>query len=395
MQHLLQEAQALFPFIRDVRRDLHQHPELGFQEVRTAGIVADTLRDLGLQVTTGVAKTGVVGLLEGARPGPTVLVRFDMDALPVQEETGAPYASQVPGVMHACGHDGHVAMGLTVARLLAARRASLAGRVKFIFQPAEEGLGGAEGMVAEGVLKDPRPDVVLGMHLWNERPLGWLGVTDGPTMAAADRLLITVQGKGGHGAAPHLTIDPVVTAAHLVTALQTVVARNVDPLATAVLSVTRVRAGEAFNVIPPQAELEGTIRTFEPAVRETVLQRVQEIAQGVAQAFGARSDVEIQRLTPPVINNPGIAKRIRTVARRLFPDAEISATERTMGSEDFAFFMEDIPGCYFFVGSANEAKGLTYGHHHPKFDFDEEALWRGAALMAGAVWMLLGEGEDD
>ncbi|HEY58056.1 MAG TPA: amidohydrolase [Anaerolineae bacterium] len=391
MQTLLQEAQTLFPFTREVRRDLHRHPELGFQEVRTAGVVAKTLRDLGLTVTTGVAKTGVVGLLEGARPGPTVLVRVDMDALPVQEETGAEYASQVPGVMHACGHDGHVAMGLTVARLLAGRRASLAGRVKFVFQPAEEGLGGAEGMVAEGVLEDPRPDVVLGMHLWNERPLGWFGVTDGPAMAAADRLLITVQGKGGHGAAPHLTIDPVVTAAHIVTALQTVAARNIDPLDTAVVSVTRIRAGEAFNVIPPQAELEGTIRTFEPEVRETVLKRVREIAQGVAQAFGAQAGVEVQRLTPPVINDSGVAEQVRALARRLFPEAEISATERTMGSEDFAFFMEDIPGCYFFIGSANEAKGLTYGHHHPRFDFDEEALWRGAALMAGAVLALLGE----
>lgn len=391
MQTLLQEAQTLFPFTREVRRDLHRHPELGFQEVRTAGVVAKTLRDLGLTVTTGVAKTGVVGLLEGARPGPTMLVRVDMDALPVQEETGAEYASQVPGVMHACGHDGHVAMGLTVARLLAGRRASLAGRVKFVFQPAEEGLGGAEGMVAEGVLEDPRPDVVLGMHLWNERPLGWFGVTDGPAMAAADRLLITVQGKGGHGAAPHLTIDPVVTAAHIVTALQTVAARNIDPLDTAVVSVTRIRAGEAFNVIPPQAELEGTIRTFEPEVRETVLKRVREIAQGVAQAFGAQAGVEVQRLTPPVINDSGVAEQVRALARRLFPEAEISATERTMGSEDFAFFMEDIPGCYFFIGSANEAKGLTYGHHHPRFDFDEEALWRGAALMAGAVLALLGE----
>lgn len=390
MQTLLQEAQTLFPFTREVRRDLHRHPELGFQEVRTAGVVAETLRDLGLAVTTGVAKTGVVGLLEGARPGPTVLMRVDMDALPVQEETGAEYASQVPGVMHACGHDGHVAMGLTVARLLAGRRAALAGRVKFVFQPAEEGLGGAEGMVAEGVLEDPRPDVVLGMHLWNERPLGWFGVTDGPAMAAADRLLITVQGKGGHGAAPHLTIDPVVTAAHIVTALQTVASRNIDPLETAVVSVTRIRAGEAFNVIPPQAELEGTIRTFEPAVRETVLKRVREIAQGVAQAFGAQAGVEVQRLTPPVLNDAGVAEQVRAVARRLFPEAEISATERTMGSEDFAFFMEDIPGCYFFIGSANEAKGLTYGHHHPRFDFDEEALWRGAALMAGAVLALLG-----
>ncbi len=386
----VQRARDLFPLTRDLRRDFHQHPELGFQEVRTAGIVAQHLRQWGLQVTTGVATTGVVGLLEGERPGPTVLVRVDMDALPVQEETGAPYASQVPGVMHACGHDGHTAMGLTVARLLTEARATLAGRVKFVFQPAEEGLGGAERMVAEGVLQDPRPDVVLGMHLWNERPLGWLGITSGPAMAAADRLHILVQGKGGHGAAPHLTVDPVVAAAQIITALQTVVARNLAPLDAAVVSVTRMHAGEAFNVIPPTAELEGTLRTFEPEVRRQVLDRVRQIAQGVAQALGARAEVEVQRLTPPVINDPQVAGQVRAVAQRLFPQAEISTTERTMGSEDFAFFMEEIPGCYFFIGSANPAKGLTYGHHHPKFDFDEEALWRGAALMAGAVAALLG-----
>lgn len=392
MEHLIRQAQSLFPYTQALRRDFHQHPELGFQEVRTAGIVARELRELGLEVTTGVAKTGVVALLEGARPGPTVLVRFDMDALPIQEETGAPYASQTPGVMHACGHDGHTAIGLTVARMLAERREQLAGRVKFVFQPAEEGMGGAEAMVAEGVLENPRPDVVLGLHVWNERPVGWLGVTTGPAMAAADYLRITVTGKGGHGAAPHLTVDPVVAAAHIVTALQTVVARNVAPLEAAVVSVTRVRAGEAFNVIPSQAEMEGTIRTFLPAVRERVLERVQAIAAGVAGALGAQAEVTVQRLTPPVINDAAVAARVRAVAERLFPEDEIGE-ERTMGSEDFAFFMEAIPGCYFFIGSANAARGLNYGHHHPKFDFDEAALWRGAALMVGAVLDLLGAGE--
>jgi amidohydrolase len=207
---LLSEARALFEYTRDLRRDFHQHPELGFQEVRTAGIVAQELGQLGLEVTTGVVETGVVATLEGTHPGPVILVRFDMDALPINEETQAPYASRNPGVMHACGHDGHTAIGLTVAKLLQAHRQDLHGQVKFIFQPAEEGLGGAERMVQAGVLENPKPDISLALHLWNVKPIGWIGVTSGPAMAASEKFLLRITGKGGHGAAPHLTIDPIL-----------------------------------------------------------------------------------------------------------------------------------------------------------------------------------------
>ncbi len=388
----LSAAEELFTYTRTLRRDFHAHPELGFQEVRTAGIVARELRSLGLEVSTGVAETGVVALLEGAQPGPVVLVRFDMDALPVTEETGAPYASQTEGLMHACGHDGHTAIGLTVARLLHARRADLHGTVKFVFQPAEEGLGGAARMVQEGVLEHPRPQHTLALHLWNAAPLGWLSITPGPFMAAAEFFRIRLLGRGGHGAIPDAAIDPVVAAAQVVTALQSVVSRNVSPQQTAVVSVTRIQAGETFNVIPPEALLEGTIRTFEPPVRETVLRRFREIAAGVAAAMGCQAEIEFMDYTPAVVNDPEITALVQQAARRVLPAAHVESDYRTMGSEDMAFMMQEVPGCYFFIGSANPEEGLDAPHHHPRFDFDERALPRGAALMAQAVWELTARG---
>jgi len=386
MTDFLSEAQSLFEYTQSLRRDFHMHPELGFKEVRTAGIVARELTSLGLEVHTGIAETGIVALLEGARPGPVILARFDMDALPILEETGAAYASQNPGVMHACGHDGHTAIGLTVARMLHAHRQELAGTVKFIFQPAEEGLGGAEGMIAAGVLENPKPDLALALHLWNEKPLGWLGIACGPAMAGAELFKIKVRGKGGHGAVPHLAADPVLAAAQIVAALQSIVARNVPPLQAAVVSVCTIHGGEAFNVIPQAVELAGTIRTFEPEVREKVLERFEVIVYGLAETMGCRAEVELQRLTPAVINQPESAARIAAVARQVFPEATIDSGDYvTMGSEDFAFIMEQVPGCFFFIGSANKEKDLDASHHHPRFDFDEGALPRGAALMASAV----------
>lgn len=383
------EAEALFDYTRSLRRDFHRHPELGFQEHRSAAIVARELRSFGLEVTEGVGQTGVVGVLRGASEGPTVLVRADMDALPIQEETGAEYASENPGVMHACGHDGHMAMGLTVARLLAAHRDALRGTVKFVFQPAEEGLGGAEGMVNDGVLEGV--DYALAMHLWNEKPVGWLGIADGPTMAAADRFQVRIVGKGGHGAQPQAAEDPVLAASQVVTALQSIVSRHVDPLEAAVVSVTMFQAGTAFNIIPTDARLEGTIRTFAPEVTREVRTRFHRTVHGVAQAMGCRAEVALDLLTPAVINDPRVAALVRTAATEALPDAVIDAHARTMGSEDMALMMYDIPGCYFFVGSNNPAKGLDAPHHHPRFDFDEAALPRGVVVMSAAVVKVLEE----
>jgi amidohydrolase len=338
-----------------------------------------------MEVTTGVAQTGVVGLLEGARPGPVVMLRFDMDALPITEETGAEYASTQSGVMHACGHDAHTAVGLTIARMLAEERASLPGVVKFVFQPAEEGMNGAERMVEAGVLENPHVDVAFGAHVWNYNPLGWIGVTSGPAMAAGEIVKVKITGKGGHGATPHGAVDPVLAAAQVVSALQSIVARNTSPLQTAVVSICTIHGGEAFNVIPPSVELSGTIRTFEPEVRAQTIQRFREVTEGVAAALGCQAEIDIRLLTPAVINTPAVAGRVLDLGKNVLPSDTFDAGARTMGSEDFAYFLQQVPGCFVFVGSANPEKGLTALHHHPRFDIDEEALPRAAGLLAAAA----------
>ena len=379
------EAEALREQLVAWRRDFHMHPELAFQEHRSASVIADQLRELGYQVQTGVAKTGVVALLEGQRPGPVVMVRFDMDALPITEENETDYVSQNLGVMHACGHDAHMAMGLGVATLMAQRRDEMSGTLKLVFQPAEEGANGAEEMVKDGVLENPRPDVFLATHVWNETPVGLIAVSPGAIMAAAEMWNCTVRGKGGHGALPHLTVDPIVATAQIVTALQTVVSRNVSPLEEAVVAVGAVHGGNAFNVTPPQVEMTGTIRTYDPATRETVLRRVREVIEGVAAACGATAELEIIPLTPAVVNDAAVAEVVRAAAGAVVGPENVSSGERTMGSEDAALFMQEVPGCYFFLGSANAERGLDAPHHNPRFDFDEDVLPLGVAVLMQAV----------
>lgn len=384
------EAQKLFPYTQTLRRDFHRHPELGFQEVRTSGIIAKELREIGLEVTTGIAKTGVVALIEGANPGPVIMLRFDIDALPIQEQTGAEYASTIPGKMHACGHDGHAAIGLTVARLLNEHRNLLNGTVKLVFQPAEEGAGGAETMVKEGVLENPQVIHSLGLHIWNEKPLGWLGIAAGPMMASAAIFTILLTGKGGHGAIPHLAVDPVVAAAQIISAAQTIVARNVDPQKAAVISFCSIHGGDAFNVIPHAVEMKGTIRTFEPEVEQMTYRRLEEITQGISGALGCQVELKIDNLTPAVINDPTVTRAVKSAAQVTLSEHEIDEGGHfTMGAEDFAFYQKKVPGAFFFVGSTNAEKGLIYGHHHPKFDFDESVLPRAVALMAASAVELL------
>jgi amidohydrolase len=385
MNEILSQAEEQFDYTQHLRRDFHRNPELGFQEYRTAGIVAEELRDLGLEVSTGIGQTGVVALLEGESPGPVLLLRFDMDALPIQEETGAEYASLNPGVMHACGHDGHTAIGLTVARLLNRNRQRIAGTIKFVFQPAEEIAGGAQSMVNGGVLVNPRPDHTLALHLWNEKPLGWYGVSPGPTMAAAEMFRIRVSGVGGHGASPHLTIDPIVAAAQIITGLQTIVARNIPPLVPAVLSITRIQGGSAYNVIPPTIEMGGTIRYFDPEIGYLISGRIQEIVENGATAMGCQAEIEVLDKVPAVINENQITSHVARQARDLFPGEIVDTNFQLMGSEDMSVMMNQIPGCYFFVGSADSERGLDAPHHHPKFDIDERALSRASALMAATV----------
>ena len=389
MSEIFSLAQEIFPYSQRLRRDFHMNPELGYQEVRTAGIIARELTSFGLEVTTGVADTGVVSVLEGGHPGPTVLLRFDMDALPVQEDTGKEYASTKPGVMHACGHDGHVAVGLTVAQLLNRQQKKLHGQAKLVFQPAEEGLGGAERMIEAGVLKGPAPKHTLALHIWNDLPVGTLAIVPGPLMAGSEIFQITLTGRGGHGALPHQTIDPVATAAQIVTALQTIVSRNINPLQSAVVSVTKFQAGDAFNVIPQTAELRGTIRTFEPQIREIVLTRFRELVNGIAQAMGCSAEIQITLLTPPVVNDPKLAERLARRVRDELPGANLLTSYQSMVSEDMAYMMEKVPGVYMLVGGANSGAKLDYPHHHPRFDFDESALVWASALMVVAASELL------
>jgi amidohydrolase len=389
VNNLQSEAAALQDQLVLWRRDFHRHPELAFQELRTSGIVAKELAALGLEVQSGVGKTGVVGLLEGAKPGPVVMLRFDMDALPITELNQTDYVSENLGVMHACGHDAHTAIGLGVAQLLARHRGELAGTLKFVFQPAEEGENGALAMIRDGVLNDPAPDLALGLHVWNEAPAGIVRAGAGGVMAAADIFNITVYGKGTHGAQPHLGVDAIVLAAHIVTALQTVVARNTDPRQTAVVTVGALHAGTAFNIIAETAQLTGTIRTFDPAVREHILQRVKAVVEGTAAALGGRASIEIKAISPATVNDARAAQLVREVAAQVVGAEHVGDDQFTMGAEDMSEFLNRVPGCFFFLGSANAAAGLAYPHHNPRFDIDESILSDGVAILALAAWRYL------
>ncbi|MDP6777689.1 MAG: amidohydrolase [Candidatus Latescibacteria bacterium] len=368
-----------------IRRDLHRHPELGFQETRTSGIVADFLNDLGITVKTGIGRTGVVGRLDGSSGGRTVLVRVDIDALPIQEENETDYASTVPGVMHACGHDGHTTIGLMAAKLLTEAPEELPGTVLFAFQPAEEALGGAQAMLDDGLLTDPEPDLALAVHLWNQAPAGKVVVGSGPVLASADTFRIVVRGRGGHGAVPHLSTDVVTAACQIVVAFQTIVSRSVDAMASAVLSVGQIHAGQAVNILPERAEVSGTIRTFETPVRDLVVRRMREIGSGIASALEVEFEMQVDSSVPPTVNDPEVAAQVKQVAVDALGRENVLPDHRTMASEDMSLVLARVPGCYVFLGSAGPEGQEAFPHHHPRFDFDERALLIGAELVARSV----------
>jgi amidohydrolase len=376
------EVEQLKDDVISLRRTLHQWPELGFQEQRTSTLVADRLTALGLQVTTGLAGTGVMGVLHGTGTGKTVLLRADMDGLPIEEASGAPYASQNRGVMHACGHDGHTAILLTVAQVLAQRRQHVSGTVKFAFQPAEElPPGGAKGMIAAGVLDNPSVDAVFGLHLWNGLPVGKLGVDAGPIMASVDRFDVVINGVGSHGAYPHTGVDPIVIGSHVIAALQTVVSRETPPLAPVVVTVGRFQGGTAFNVIPKQAELSGTVRTIDAKIRQDMPARLERIIRGVTSAMRAECEFKYEMGYPVTVNDAGMARFAHRVAGDMAGEANVVSAGMTMGAEDMSYFLEAVPGCYVRLGSGNPEKGLTHPHHSALFDFDEAALPIGVELL--------------
>ena len=383
------EAEALRDELIDRRRDFHRHPELAFQEHRTAGIVADELNSLGLEVQTGVGKTGVIGILEGANDGPTILYRADMDALPIQEENEAEYVSRAAGKMHACGHDGHTAIALGIAKLLNKHREQMGGRVKFVFQPAEEVGSGASSMIDDGALESPAPDRTLGIHLWNDLEVGTVSVVDGPTMSGAGVFEITVTGKGGHGAMPHQTADPIVCSAQIIVALQSIVSRNIDPLDTVVLTIGELHGGSARNIIPQTVSFSGSFRLFREETRDTIKSRIHDIATGVAKGMGCRADANFGFGIGAVVNDIEVAEHARSVFSNL-GDAVDVVQQPWMASEDVGLFMQRNPGAYLLVGSANRERELDFPHHHPRFDIDEDVLPLGVGMMSAVIADYLG-----
>lgn len=377
------EATALAPRLVAWRRELHRHPELGFEEHRTAAFVAERLRELDIPTRVGVAATGVVATLGPETPRRrAILLRADMDALPIQEVEGREYGSEVPGRMHACGHDGHTAILLGAATLLAGRRQELDRRVVFCFQPAEEGRGGAQRMIAEGVLDLEDVEAAFGLHLWSPFPVGTLHLRSGPLMAAQDEFSFRIHGVGGHGALPHEARDPLYAAAQVVTALQTVVSRAVDPVEPAVVALGALHAGEAGNVVPAHAEGHGSLRSFDPGVRERLRRRVRELVEGVAAACGCRGEVEIRPGYPAVLNEEGAVGRARAAALDVFGPEAVHDCAPILAAEDFAYFACERPAAFVFVGAGNSARGIDAPHHSPRFDIDEDALPLGAEYFA-------------
>lgn len=366
-----------------LRRDLHRHPEVGFAEKRTSALVRAHLQALGLKPRI-LAGTGVSALIEGKAPGRTLMLRCDLDALPMREENTVSYRSVNDGAMHACGHDLHTAILLGTAKALT-QEPPARGRVKLNFQPAEEGLNGAGAMIKDGVMENPRVDAVLGYHIWQFLPLGRVGVITGPCMAAVDRFQVTIRGAGGHAAYPHRSVDPIAAAAHVVTALQTIVDRNVNPIDTAVVTVGRIEAGTAFNIIPSEARLEGTVRTFTRETGRLVPRRLKAVVNGVAKAMGAKAEIVYDREHNPVVNDPGMAEFMREVTRDVLGKKALDpGAEPSMGGEDHAAYQELVPGCYVFIGAA-PPQGEVFPHHHPRFNPSEDVLEPAVRLMTEAA----------
>ena len=379
--NLIELAESHFLQTQADRRFLHRNPELAFEEYKTAEFVITKLQELGFSVKSGIAGTGLVASFETGKAGPAVLFRFDMDALPVQEENEIEYCSQVPDKMHACGHDGHVAIGLTIGWMIRQIRDQLTGSFHLLFQPAEEIGQGAVQMVREGVLEEIKPDYVLGVHLWNEKPFGWLGITGGPLMAASAKFEINVIGKGGHGGQPQTSIDPIVASAQIINQIQTIISRNLNPFDSAVISVCSIHAGTSFNITPSKLTMTGTIRYLTESTYAIIKQRLEEICKGTAIAMGCQIELNLEALVNATCNDPAVAEVARSAASKLGRQVQVNSTYQTMLSEDVGVFLEKVPGCFILVGAGEQTNGSTYPHHHPRFSFDERAMTLSAALL--------------
>ena len=374
----------------ETRRTLHMNPELGFEEVETSRLIAKYLEKFGLQVKTGMAKTGVIGLLKGGKPGKTVAIRADMDALPMEEANQVPYRSKVKGKMHACGHDAHVTILLGVARLFSSMGNQVQGNIKWVFQPAEEGGGGGRVLTEEGVLENPKVDAIFGAHLFPDLKIGRVGIHEKEGLAATDRFVIKMIGSGAHGAYPHLSRDPIVAVGHLIAQINTIVSRNISPLDSAVITIGKVSGGTAFNIIPDEAEILGTVRSLTQKVRGELKSRMEQVTQGVAKSFGLDSHFDFQYGYPALVNDPEMSHLVATACTKGIGKENVEFIRPSMGGEDFAYYLEKVPGSFFRLGCRNEAKGIVNPFHSSRFDIDEDVLPFGVEIFARIIDEYLG-----
>jgi amidohydrolase len=378
---LKKEIWGMKDWLVEIRREIHMHPELGFEEIETSKLVSEWLERFGLEVKRGWAKTGVVGLLQGGEPGKTVAIRADMDALPLEEANQVPYASAVRGKMHACGHDAHMAILLGVAKFFSSMKEKVKGRIKWIFQPAEEGGGGGRVMVEERVLENPEVNAIFGAHVFPFLPIGKVGVYEREGLAATDRFTIKVIGQGGHAASPHVTKDPILAAGHLITQIHSIVSRNINPLESGVITVGKVIGGTAFNIIPDEVELLGTVRSLNPQVREELKCRIEQVVKGVAGSFGINYRFDFEYGYPVLINDSKMTQLVISACSKGIGKENVEVLKPSMGGEDFAYYLQKVPGSFFRLGCRNEEKGIIHPYHSSLFDIDEEVLPFGVEMF--------------
>ena len=374
----------------EIRRTIHMHPELGFEEFETSKLVSGWLERFGLEVKTGMAGTGVVGLLRGQSPGKTVAIRADMDALPMEEANKVSYASKIKGKIHACGHDAHVTILLGVAKFFSSIPGQVRGNIKWVFQPAEEGGGGGRVMVEEGVLENPKVDAAFAAHVFPLFPIGKIGVYEREGLAAADKFIIRMIGKGGHAAMPHLTKDPIIATGHLITQIHSIVSRNINPLESGVITIGKVSGVTANNIIPDEVELWGTVRSLTPQIREELKTRLDQVTRGVAQSFGVDYQFNFEYGYPVLLNDPAMSKLVASACSKGIGEKNVEVVKPSMGGEDFAYFLEKVPGAFFRLGVRNEEKGIIHPYHSSLFDIDEEVLPFGVEMFVRIIDQFLG-----
>ena len=387
---LKEEIQEMKDWLVEIRRTIHMHPELSFEEVETSRLVSEWLERFGLQVKKGLAKTGVVGVLKGKKPGKTVAIRADMDALPIEEATQVPYASKIKGKMHACGHDAHVAILLGVAKFFSSIPDQVKGNIKWVFQPAEEGGGGGKVMVEERVLENPKVDAIFGAHVFPFLPVGKVGVYEREGLAAADRFTIKIIGKGGHAATPHVSKDPILAAGHLITQIHSIVGRNINPLDSGVVTIGKVSGGTAFNIIPDEVELLGTVRSLNPQVREELKSRIEKVIQGIARSFSMDYGFDFEYGYPVLVNDSEMSKLVASACSKGIGKENVEVLKPSMGAEDFAYYLEKVPGAYFRLGCRNEERGIVHPYHSSLFNTDEEVLPFGVEMFVRVIDQYLG-----